>query len=220
MTIPTRAEAASLLLSLDPPDWHLRHSRAVAEVAGWIAHRASVRGAAVDRSVAEAAALLHDVDKLLPPTDPAASLRHGSGSAEWLRRAGHPELAEAVAWHPVDRLVAEGWDELVDGRLGAETAIVAYADKRAGQRLEGLDRRFAAWERRYPRGWPRETSRLALERTRALEARVCALAGVGPAEIARLRWTGAVLRGAAPGRRSRLGDAPSASSIPAGEGAA
>jgi hypothetical protein len=36
--------------------------------------------------------------------------------------------------------------------------IVAYADKRAGQRLESMAERFASWERRYP---PAETSRRA-----------------------------------------------------------
>jgi hypothetical protein len=218
MTIPTRAEAASLLLSLDPPDWHLAHSRAVAEIAAWLALRATVRANHVDRRLVEAAALLHDVDKLLPGTDAAASLRHGTGSAEWLRRHGHGELAEAVAWHPVDRLVDDGWEDLVDGRLGPETAIVAYADKRAGQRLESVDRRFAGWERRYPAGWPRETSRLAHARTRSLEARVCALAGTRPERVGRLGWTDAALARA--GRRDGDGSPAgrSRSRVPEGEG--
>src|SRR6266571_2941707 len=69
MTVPSRSEAASLLLSLDPPAWHERHSRAVAEVAGWLAARAQRAGRTVDRRLVEAAALLHDVDKVLPPHD-------------------------------------------------------------------------------------------------------------------------------------------------------
>ena len=32
-----------------------------------------------------------------------------------------------------------------------EERIVAYADRRAGQRLESMDARFASWRRRYPR---------------------------------------------------------------------
>jgi hypothetical protein len=63
-----------MLLSLDPPPWHLRHARAVAEIAGWLAARAEARGLGVDRRVVEAAALLHDVDKILPASDPAADL--------------------------------------------------------------------------------------------------------------------------------------------------
>ena len=71
MTVPGRVDAAALLLSLDPAPWALRHARAVAEVAGWLAARAAGRGTAVDRRLVEAAALLHDVDKLLPDADPA-----------------------------------------------------------------------------------------------------------------------------------------------------
>ena len=66
--MPGRVEAASLLLSLDPPPWFVRHARAVAEVAGWLAARIETRGVAIDRRLVESAALLHDVDKALPPT--------------------------------------------------------------------------------------------------------------------------------------------------------
>ena len=88
MTVPGRVEAASLLLSLDPPAWFVRHARAVAEVAAWLAARIEARGVAVDRRLVEAAALLHDVDKALPAGDPARALPHGDGSAAWLTRAG------------------------------------------------------------------------------------------------------------------------------------
>ena len=56
MTIPGRVDAASLLLSLDPPDWFVRHARAVAEVAAFLAARIEARGIAVDRRLVEAAA--------------------------------------------------------------------------------------------------------------------------------------------------------------------
>ena len=88
MTVPGRADAASLLLSLDPPPWFVRHARAVAEVSGWLAAQFAGRGIPVDRGLVEAAALLHDVDKLLPAGDPARRLPHGEGSAAWLARRG------------------------------------------------------------------------------------------------------------------------------------
>jgi hypothetical protein len=198
MTVPGRAEAAAILLSLGPPAWFLRHSRAVAEIAAWLALRASVSGTPVDRRLVDAAALLHDVDKLLPGDDPARRLPHGAGSAAWLERQGHSELGPAVAGHPVTRLAdagAEAW--LRDASL--EERIVAYADKRSGQRLESMDERFASWRRRYPDGWSASEAAAATARARRLEDGVCAAAGVAPIAVRRLRWTGSALHRARDG---------------------
>jgi len=192
MTVPGRVEAARLLCSLDPPGWFLRHSLAVADIAAWLAARIAGR-TAIDRPAVEAAALLHDVDKLLPRDDPARRLPHGEGSGAWLDRLGHGELAPLVAAHPVTRLQGAACDRwLVDGPL--EERVVAYADKRAGQRLESMDARFASWARRYPPAtdgrWD-ATARAAIrDRAARLEAGVCAAAGVSPAEVGRLRWSG------------------------------
>src|SRR5512135_328369 len=129
MPVPDRAAAASVLLSLRPAPWFIRHSRAVAEVASWLASRAARAGVPVDRQAVEAAALLHDVDKALSGEDPVRRLRHGEASAAWLTAHGLPELAPLVEWHPVTRLAdgpaAERW--LATGLF--ESLIVAYADK-------------------------------------------------------------------------------------------
>lgn len=209
MTVPSREEAARLLLSLDPPDWHLRHSRAVAEIAGWLAlrvERSALRGSAgpgahrrgsgapVDRGVVEAAALLHDVDKALPePARPATV--HGAAGAAWLRGHGFPELEEAVALHPVTLLVdRRGTARVLDASI--EARIVAYADKRAGQRLESMADRFARWHRRHPHsragdGWDPETAATAWQGAVELERGVCRLAACRPEAVGRLRWSSA-----------------------------
>ena len=210
--MPGRVEAASLLLSLDPPPWFVRHARAVAEVAGWLAARIDARGTPVDRRLVESAALLHDADKALPPDDPARALPHGDGSAAWLTSAGHPELARAVAGHPVTRLLDGERYRRWAAFASREERIVAYADKRAGQRLESMDARFRSWRRRYPRlevegvptGWADAEMQAVRARADRLEADVCRAAGVRPTEVRRLRWTGAAMRaareGAAAGR--------------------
>ena len=90
------------------------------------------------------------MDKALPSDDPARSLGHGHGSAAWLTRHGHPELARTVAGHPVTRLVDGDAYRRWVAISTREERIVAYADKRAGQRLESIDGRFASWLRRYP----------------------------------------------------------------------
>jgi hypothetical protein len=195
MSVPSRAAAAALLLSLDPPAWHLRHARAVAEIAGWLAARCSARGAHVDRALVEAAALLHDADKILPATDPAAGLLHGDGSAAWLAARGHAELGPAVAGHAVTRLVDDDADAWL-ARAALEALVVAYADKRAGQRLEPMAARFAGWRRRYPGSWDPPAEARARARADHLEEAVCSCAGVEPAAVQRLRWTGPALRAA------------------------
>ena len=217
MSVPGRIEAAALLLSLRPPTWFLRHSRAVAEIAGWLALRIGAAGIPVDRRLVESAALLHDVDKLLPPTDPASALPHGDGSAAWLGRHGYPELGRVVAAHPVSRLRDDDrqrWSALAS----REERIVAYADKRAGQRLGPMEARFASWRRRYPRveddavngGWGRDALRAVRARADRLEADVCRAAGVAPDQVRRLAWTGPALRRAAASLEARRSDAADA----------
>jgi len=201
MTVPGRVEAAELLLSLDPPAWFLHHARAVAEVAAWLAARtAAGAGAtgrrAIDRPLVEAAALLHDADKLLPGGDPAGARPHGEGSAAWLAMRGHPELGPAVAAHPVTRLVDGVAYRRWTSTATSEERIVAYADKRAGQRLEPMAARFGSWARRYPDGWSPAQAAAARRRAEELEADVCRAAGVEPTQVRRLRWTCRALRAA------------------------
>ena len=102
MTVPGRVAAAALLSSLDPPAWFLAHARAVAEVAGFLAARVAANGTAVDRAVVEAAALLHDVDKILPADDPVRRLGHGHGSAAWLTRPRSPRARPCGRCPPGD----------------------------------------------------------------------------------------------------------------------
>jgi hypothetical protein len=133
---------------------------------------------------------------------------HGEGSAAWLAGRGHPELALAVSGHPVTRLLdGELFERWLSG-ASLEERIVAYADKRAGQRLEPMAERFASWARRYPAadhggpdggaidGWNAADIRGVRMRADALEADVCAGVGVTPGSIRRLRWTAAALTAA------------------------
>ena len=203
MSVPGRRESAALLLSFDPPAWHLRHSRAVAETAGWLALRAASAGRSLDRRLVESGALLHDLDKLPAVKASLDGLRHGDATASWLSAHGYEELGPVIAGHPVTRLADASWFE--DWLAGAspEALIVAYSDKRAGQKLESMAERFGSWKRRYPpeeqarrtRGsWSVETVAAVWERAERLERRVCEIAGCSPQEVRRLRWTDAAIR--------------------------
>jgi hypothetical protein len=204
MTIPDRREAARQLASLHPSAKFTRHACAVADIAAFLAYRASLAGRAVNPRLAETAALLHDVDKLATAQTPA-HLRHGEGSAAWLEAHGYPELAPAVRDHPVTRLVDPGFEAWARTAT-LEARIVAYADKRAAQHLAPMDARFARWKRKYPPGsgalvrrsgsavWSVESFDLAESRARALELEVCEAAGVDPGDVDRLRWSRRALR--------------------------
>jgi hypothetical protein len=146
----------------------------------------------------EAAALLHDIDKLERVKTEVAGLVHGEGSAAWLARQGYPELGPAIVGHPVTRLADGVWFENWIASATPEALFVSYADKRAGQRLESMAERFASWERRYPpaeragraRGsWTEETMVEVRLRAEEIERRACALAGVAPTDVRRLAWT-------------------------------
>jgi hypothetical protein len=123
------------------------------------------------------------------------------------------ELAPVVRDHPVTRLAEPAWEEWLR-EASPEARILAYADKRAGQRLEPMTARFASWRRRYPEGpgdrvtrgtapaptgsgWDDGVAALVQRRAQALERDVCAAAGVRPDEVARLRWSRRALREAA-----------------------
>jgi len=177
----------------------------VAETAAWLARRAASAGVSVDRRLVEAAALLHDVDKLATVQPEVEGLRHADGSAAWLKRHGYAELAPLILGHPVTRLADAAWFEAWFPSASPEALIVAYADKRAGQRLETMAQRFASWRRRYPpaeraaraRGsWTEATLAEVWNRAEALELRVCSLAACSPAEVRRLPWTGPLVRAA------------------------
>ncbi len=182
MAIPSRLEAAALLDGLDPPDWLVAHSSAVAEIAAFLAARIVACGVDVDRRVVESAALLHDVDKLLPVDHPLKHLGHGDAGARWLAEQGYEELSRPVANHPVTRLSDDSRYSRWASFASREERIVAYADKRASVRLESLDQRFARWAERYPG--------VGRARTRAdrLEREVCSAAGISPGQVRRFPW--------------------------------
>lgn len=185
MTIPTRSEAAGILLDLDAPTTLRTHMRVVAEVAAFLAARAAARGVAVDRSLVESAALLHDLDKALPEDHPLRRLGHGHAGAAWLIEHERPELAPAVDNHPVMRLVTPEAERWLD-RSTLEERIVAYADKRAAQRLGPIDARFRRWYAKHPQY--KEGLDLARGHAAILERDVCNAADVDPADVRRLRW--------------------------------
>ena len=197
MAIPTRLEAAGLLLALRPVAGILEHSMVTADVASFLAQAVDRAGHPVDGALIETAALLHDLDKALPMDDPLRALGHGHAGARWLETNGYAELAPAVDSHPVGRLVEQPYGAWVAATT-LEQRLVAYADKRSQRHVVSLDERFARWARKHPEA----AEQLALARDRAaeLESEICDLARVRPDEVRPEPWAEAAIRRA---RRER-----------------
>lgn len=159
---------------------------AIGEISAFLAARMAERGVPIDRQLVESAALLHDLDKALPASDPLRALGHGYAGAQWLTDHGFAELAPSVAQHPVPRL---GDDTAYAAFLEAatwEVRVIAYADKRAAQRLQPMGERFKRWKRRHPAF--ADQLKVARKRAALLEAEVCDAAGIKPDDVQRLRW--------------------------------
>jgi putative nucleotidyltransferase with HDIG domain len=194
MSVPSRLQAAAVVRNLRPNDKLLNHSAAVAEVAAFLVGAMVRRGVDVDAKLVESAALLHDMDKMLPDEDALKPLGHGAAGAEWLSQHGYGELAPAVASHPVMEIGrAMSYDDWAQ-RAGLEGRVVTYADKRARQSLLSLDERFASWHERYPNSPDLDE---ADRRARVLEAEICSLAGLAPDQVERTPWVDEAMRAAA-----------------------
>ena len=94
---------------------------------------------------------------------------------------------------------------------------MAYADKRAGQRLESMDARFASWRRRYPdatggdrqvAGWDEASCGRPGARRRGSRPTSAGPPGSRRPMSGRLAWTGAALRAAADGAGRRMTTSP------------
>jgi len=103
--------------------------------------------------------------------------------------------------HPVTRLA----DDAAAARiLGAPLSVrlVAYADKRAGQRLEPMAARFASWRHRYPLGRADAWSAATLDRIDArateLERGACDALRIAPGDVRRLRWVARAIASSRP----------------------
>jgi putative nucleotidyltransferase with HDIG domain len=169
----------------------INHLSSSAEVCAFMCAAMKSRGVEVNSDLAESAALLHDIDKALPPDDPYRRLGHGAAGAQWLIDHGHTELADAVREHPVHVIGnARSYEDWLSAN-SLEARLANYADKRSHEDIVSLDERFERWYRRFGDD---PMLPIAQERFRRLEAELCAMAGVAPDQVERLPWVDAALQ--------------------------
>ena len=133
----TEEVCMKLLRAAGTPERVIAHCRAVAEKALRLADTAQAAGAAPDRELLAAAALLHDVAR--------TEADHAAVGAAWLRTLGYPEVADIAAQH----------HDLAECEL-SEAALLFLADKVL------LEEREVTLEERFERSLARCTTAEAL----------------------------------------------------------
>lgn len=175
MPVPDRHTARRLLDEAELPDGVVVHSVGVARVAAAAAGLLAQAQIPVDGALVEAAALLHDIDKL---EIRRTGGQHGIVGARRLEGAGYPELAMPVASHPISCL-------LDDERFprGWPSVLVAVADRHVAQAFMTVDERLDDMMERHPEH--RASIEAARRPAHALEAELAEAAGLAVPELVR-----------------------------------
>jgi uncharacterized protein len=160
------------------PDGIVVHSEGVARVAVAAAGLVAEAQIPIDGALVEAAAILHDIDKV---EIRRSGGEHGVVGARRLEAAGFAELAMPVASHPISCLLDE--DRFP---IGWPSVIVAVADRHVGQEFVTVDKRLDDMKQRHPEHAAEIES--ARRPAHALEAQVAEGIGMSVDElVGRLR---------------------------------
>ena len=178
MAVPDRSTARRLLEEQELPDGIVVHSEGVARVAVAAAGLVAEAQIPVDGTLVEAAALLHDIDKV---EIRRTGGEHGVIGARRLEALGYEELAMPVASHPITAL-------LDDDRfpIGWPSVLVAVADRHVAQEFMTVDQRLDDMKGRHPEH--AESIEAARRPAHALEEELAAVTGLSvDALVERLR---------------------------------
>ncbi len=183
--IPTISEILSLWDTYHLPSQKQAHSKLVAQVAMYVGRELQKKQIPIQTDILLAAALLHDIDKNIPPRE---GERHPDTGVRVLKEIGMDEVANVVKTHPLhailDNTIApSSWEE----------KILFLSDKMVKYDIIGVDERFSLW--RAEELSKEEVSILdaAYPKVKELEQFVCATIGLTPdkvIELSRLRYIG------------------------------
>ena len=138
MILPTPEECYKILKDNNIPDNVVAHLKAVHDFSIKICDVLEKRGININKGLAAAGALLHDVKKLSPND-------HVVEGYELIKSLGYPEVALVIKKHGLyhldnEEFMPKTWEE----------KIVFYADKRVkGSRFVSVEERFGYIKERY-----------------------------------------------------------------------
>ncbi len=137
MNIPTKQECIGLLKRNNTPQNIIEHCTAVSAFAVSLAEKLERKGIHVNKPLIEAAAMLHDIEKLKP--------EHAKAGYSLLVSLGYPEIAAVVKTHGLENFTD---DSFLPRTI--EQKIVFYADKRLhNASIVSLEQRFDYIRKKY-----------------------------------------------------------------------
>jgi putative nucleotidyltransferase with HDIG domain len=142
MAVPDLSIARRVLGEAGLPDGIVVHSEGVRRVAVAAAGMVVEAGIPLDGRLVEAAALLHDIDKVRIRREGG---QHGIVGARMLTEMGYDELAIPVASHPISCLLD---DERFP--IGWPSVLLAVADRHVAQEFVTVEERLDDMIRRHP----------------------------------------------------------------------
>jgi putative nucleotidyltransferase with HDIG domain len=160
INIPSPAQCLSLLKQYEVYPNIISHSKQVTKVAMFLAKSLKKGGIALNLSLIEAGALLHDIGKTYSLKHPGTD--HIKKGSQWLEELGYPQVAEIVRQHV----------DLPNPLKINEKTIVSYADKRVKHDIiVSLEERFSDLLKRYGQTESKQKRLKKLyQRARKLEA--------------------------------------------------
>ena len=175
MNIPTKGQIQDLLDEYKVPDNIRRHMQLVSKIAVFLTRMLKEAGEEVNEELLEAAALVHDLDKMLTKDSP--DKEHGMLTKSILEEKGFPEVGRLAELHRFSHLI-------VDDIEGWEGKILNYADKRVKHdELVSLKERFDDNHVRYPQFVGSRDQKVGEKNTLKLEKEIFNKIGLKPGEL-------------------------------------
>jgi putative nucleotidyltransferase with HDIG domain len=178
--IPTDDQINALWDIYHVPQQKRQHLMLVGRVALFLAKKIKEKTSqSVDEKLLHAAALLHDIDKAVPPMP---GERHPDTAVRIVESEGMDEVARLVRKHPLHAicdpdLAPSSWEE----------KLLYLSDKMVKYEIITVDKRFDLW--RAEKDMPSEGKQV-LEKSyplvKKLEKEILDLIGIQPADVAKL----------------------------------
>jgi HD superfamily phosphohydrolase YqeK len=177
--IPTDDQIKALWDTYHVPPEKRQHVTLVERVALFLAKKIREKTSQpIDEKLLHAAALLHDIDKAIPPMPGEI---HPDTAVRILESGGMNEIARLVRKHPLHAicdpsLAPVAWEE----------KILYLADKMVKYEIITVDKRFDLWRAEHLPAQGRQMLEKTYPLVKKLEKEILELVGIHPADVAKL----------------------------------